>query len=297
MRSLYSMSMQSHVDLNQVIASKSPKLERRMPYFLKRYLQRILHVDQINKFLEENHDKQGMAFTHAVMDFIQLKVEVTGMEHFRGNTAPVFAANHPLGGLDGIALLDLAATHYGAVKTAANDFLMALDTMQEFFIPVNKLGSNREYQYIIREAYESDVPIVIFPAGICSRKLPIGIFDVEWQKSFIKLARSNGRPIVPLRISGRNSHFFYNLAKLRRFLHIKFNIEMLYLVDELFKQQNCSLQVIVGPPIPSEQFDSRCDDWTWARKLRQYVYYLSSENYTVPFDPDAPAELPVTYFG
>lgn len=289
--------MQNKIDLNQVIASKSPSLEKRMPRFVKRYLARILHIEQINEFLGLFHDKMGAEFTHAVINFIDLEVKLVGREHFVGHTAPIFAANHPLGGLDGIALLDLTAQEYGSVKSITNDFLMVLDNIKEFFVPVNKHGSNREYQDIIKTAYASEEPIVVFPAGICSRKLSIGIFDIEWYKSFIKMARLYGRPVIPIHITGRNSNFFYNLARLRHFLHIGFNIEMLYLVDELFKQQNRKLVMTAGPPVPAETFDKRCDDWMWARKLRQYVYYLHEENYTVPFDPDAPVTLPVSYFG
>ncbi len=280
------------IDVVKVIEQKNPALAQRMPRFLLRYLQRILHVDELNAILEEHKDTKGVEFTRAMVEFFQLSLEVEGRENLAQEPRAIFAANHPLGGLDGMALVTLIGEEHGSVLTIVNDFLMAVDNMDEVFVPVSKFGSPKEYFARIDEAYASDHPYLIFPAGLCSRKFSFGIFDLQWKKNFVKKAKQFNRPVVPVCVSGRNSNFFYNLARMRKLLRIKFNIEMLYLVDEMVKHRNKTLKVLVAPPIDPSVFDRRCSDWEWAGKLRQHVYQMLISGQVLEFDPDIPVTLP-----
>ena len=87
-----------------------------------------------------------------------------------------------------------------------------------------------------------------------------------------------------MHIEGRNSNFFYNLARWRKKLKIKVNIEMAFLVDEFFKQRNKKLTISFGKPIPYQTFDRSFTDAQWAEKLRTFSYQLG-DDCDQTFDP------------
>jgi len=185
------------------------------------------------------------------------------------------AANHPLGGLDGMALMWAVGKVRKDIVFPVNDLLMNLDNLKELFIPINKHGSNAGNVRLIDETYASEKAILYFPAGLCSRKGKGGICDLEWKKSFIAKTRVHQRDIIPAFIEGRNSEWFYNLARWRSRLGIKANIEMLYLVDEMYKQRNKDIYITFGKRIPYTEFDRRYKDLAWAQILKHHVYSLS----------------------
>ena len=158
-----------------------------------------------------------------------------------------------------------------------NDLLMNIPNLKGLFVPVNKHGSNSGNARLIDNAFASDKAVLFFPAGLCSRKQQSGIVDLEWKKSFISKAREHHRDIIPCHINGRNSNWFYNLARLRAFLGIKANIEMLYLVDEMFKQKDKEIIITFGKLISFTIFDKKNTDAAWAQKLKAHVYNLKND--------------------
>jgi 1-acyl-sn-glycerol-3-phosphate acyltransferase len=263
------------IDVEKVIAGKSPRLLKALPNFIIKYLKRIIHQDEMNEFLSINGHKQGVDFVDAALQMMNVSYKVEGIENIENNKRYLFASNHPLGGLDGVILIHILSKKYGDVKFPVNDLLMHLTQMQSVFIPVNKHGSqSAQNARMLDEAYSSKTQILYFPAGLCSRKQKGKIEDLEWKKNFITKAVKHQRDIVPVYFSGRNSNFFYNLAKLRAFLRIKANIEMLYLVDEMFKQKGKSITVIIGKPIPFDGFDSSRTPSEWATWVKNKVYNL-----------------------
>jgi len=116
--------------------------------------------------------------------------------------------------------------------------------------------------------------MVIFPAGICSRRIKVKITELTWSKTFIKKSVETERDIVPVYFEGRNSNFFYSLANLRTFLGVKVNLEMLYLVDEMFKQRGNTFKIFYGKPIPYTTFDNSRSPQEWADWVRQHVQDL-----------------------
>jgi putative hemolysin len=153
---------------------------------------------------------------------------------------------------------------------------MNLEPMREMFIPVNKLGSqSKGHASMMQELYESDNNLLTYPAGMCSRKVKGVITDLEWKKNFISKAIEYQRDVVPIYFEGRNSNFFYNLANLRKFFRIKVNIEMMYLVDELYKQQNKSFTIKIGKPIPWQNFDKSKSHAKWATWVKEIVYSMA----------------------
>ncbi|GHT66100.1 glycerol acyltransferase [Bacteroidia bacterium] len=263
------------IDVEQLLASKSPALAKRLPKFVLRYLKRIIHQDEINDILHHCGHLQGLDFVAKSLKQLDITYTLHGEEHLADTQRKLFLSNHPLGGFDGVVLLDILGKHNPAIKTVINDLLMNITPLQSLFLPVNKHGvQSQAYAQQLQAAYSSNDPILYFPAGLCSRKIKGKIVDLEWKKSAVKIARDYQRDVVPIYFAGRNSNFFYWLANVRKRLKIKMNIEMLYLADELFKQRNTHYHVFVGNPI-SHTFLSQMKNLNEMTDfVRQKVYEL-----------------------
>lgn len=263
------------IDIDAVLEAKNPNLARRMPRFVKRYLKRIVHQEEINAFMLSNPHLQGLDFVRATMQYMNLKVETEGFENVPTEGRFIFAANHPLGGLESVVLMHIVSQKFSDFRFVVNDILMFMKPLSSLFVPVNKHGSqSREALETINKMYASDFQLLYFPAGLVSRKIKGEIKDLAWQKSFINKAVEYKRDVIPVYIAGRNSRFFYNLARLRKFFGIKANIEMLYLVDEMMKQKGNTIKLIFGKPVSYTRFDKSKNPVEWAEYLRDLTYSL-----------------------
>ncbi len=266
-----------YIDLEKVIAGKSPRLLRLLPGFLLRYLKKIVHQDELNDILNKHKDKFGQEFLKELIKDFGANIVTHGEKNLLKADRFVVVANHPLGGLDGIALMYEVGKYIPKIATPVNDFLMHLRNLKPLFIPVNKHGSNASNIALFDETFGSEKTVLYFPAGLCSRKTGSEIIDLEWKKTFLSKARKFNRNILPVHISGRNSAFFYNLANFRKWLGLKANIEMLFLVDEVFKQKNKNIVITFGQPISIDVFNKTHTDKQWANLLRSHVYNLKQE--------------------
>ncbi len=265
------------IDVGKVIERKSPSLRRRLPRFVIQYLRRIVHEDELNEFLRLYGHLEGIPFIEGALEFMNTKVRVVGLENIPEQGRAIIASNHPLGGLDGLALMMTVAKRRSDLVFPVNDILMNIKNLEPLFIPINKHGSNTENIQIINDTFASDKIVCYFPAGLVSRKKRGVIKDLEWHPTFITKAKRFHRNIIPTHISGRNTNFFYHLAKVRKLLRIKTNIEMLYLVDEFHKQKNKTLTITFGKPVPYTLFDHRHTKQEWAARLRDFVYRLKDD--------------------
>ena len=278
------------IDLRKIFTAKVPKLMKYMPNWLFRKIQKLLHEDDINEILTKYGHLQGVDFINALIADFNLELELKGVDNLMVSDRILVASNHPLGGLDGIALIAAVGNHRGKTLTPVNDFLMFVKPLEPIFIPVNKVGSatadREENIRLFNETFEGDATICYFPFGLCSRKTDDGkIQDLEWKKTFLTKSKAYQRDIVPVHIEGRNSNFFYNLARWRKKLNIKVNIEMAFLVNEFFNQRNKKLTISFGKPIPYQFFDRRFTDAQWAEKLRTFSYQLGDDCNLI-FDPN-----------
>ena len=264
------------IDIDKVLRDKAGKKADRIPRFLVSYLKHIVHQDEINVFLKSVADKTGVDFLEACMEFLDIKLEVKGIENLPSDGLCTFVSNHPLGGQDGIALGYILGKHYnGRIKYLVNDLLMNLHGLAPLCIPINKTGSqSRDFPKMVEAGFRSDSHIIMFPAGICSRRQKGVIKELAWKKTFISKSVETQRNVIPVHFEGRNSDFFYNLANLCKFLGIKFNIAMLYLADEMFKNRHKTFKVTIGKPIPWQTFDKSRSATEWADYVRELVYKL-----------------------
>jgi hypothetical protein len=269
-------NLNKFIDIEKVIANKSPRLAKFLPGFVIRYLKRVIHEDDLNKGLNEFGHLKNIEFLEEVFKLLEVSYTIEGLDELDPNERYIFASNHPLGGLDGMILIHALLKRFGNIKVPSNDLLMNISQLQDNFIPVNKHGGQSKINTVLMdETYASDLQMFIFPAGLCSRKQKGIIEDLEWKKNFISKGVKHKRSVVPVFFSGKNSRFFYNLSRLRTFLGIKLNIEMLYLVDEMFKQKGQRPHAIIGKPIPYTTFDSTRTPSQWAAWVKSQVYQLN----------------------
>ena len=268
------------IDVEKIIASKNTTMAKLLPNFILNYLKRIIHEDEINAFIRNNGHLKNHEFVEAVFKEMGARIHVKGIENIPLTGGCIIAANHPLGGLDGIGLMKAVGERREDIRFFVNDILLNLQNFGELFVGVNKHGKNaKENLRLMDEVFASDNCVLFFPAGLVSRRQNGVIRDLEWQKSFINKAISYSKPIVPAYIGGQNSNFFYNLANWRKRLGIKGNIEMLYLADEMYNQKNQTIEVIFGEPILPNHFTKNLNLSDWAQKLKEHVYNLEKDNF------------------
>ena len=262
--------------LKEVFKSKNPALARWIPGFVYSWLNRIICIDDINDFIRKHGDRKGIDFADAIVDYLNLSFQTEGITNLPSPKGRyIFVSNHPLGGPDGIALISFLGKYYPKLKFPVNDILLNLKNLNNIFLPVNKHGGmSQEAVKAIASAYTSDNQIIMFPAGLCSRKIKGKIEDLEWQKNFIVEAVKHQRDIIPIYISGQNSNFFYNLSNFRKKIGLKANIEMLWLPKEAFKKKNETLTLKIGKPISWQSFDKSKKPKEWAKEVRDILYRL-----------------------
>lgn len=270
------MSEVLQIDVEKILAAKAGKKARYVPGFLVSYLKKIVHQDEVNCFLRENNEKRGLDFVNSFMEYFNNTFEVNGLENLPKDGLCTFVSNHPLGAQDGLGLAYILGPHYqGKIKFLVNDLLMNIPHLAEFWVPINKTGKQaRNFPQQVNTAFESDNHIVMFPAGLCSRKTKGVIRDIDWKKTFITKSVQTKRDIVPIHFEGENSKFFYRLANINKMLGIKFNIAMLYLSDEMFKNRDKKFKVTIGKPIPWQTFDRTKTPTEWAQYVKDAVYTL-----------------------
>lgn len=265
------------IDIDQILSNKAGKKARYVPHIVRSWLKRIVHQNEINEFLTEVGDMQGVPWLDAVMNFLDDRLEVEGINHLPDDADGrrfTFVSNHPLGGPDGIAIGQLLGHHYkGRIRYLVNDLLMNLHGLAPLCVPINKTGKqSRDLPRMVEAAFQSDNHVIMFPAGLCSRREKGIIHDVPWNKTFITKSIETQRDVVPIYFEGRNSDRFYRWASLGKRLGLKFNIAMLFLADETFLNRHKTFRVRIGKPIPWQTFDHSRRPAEWALWVEQKVY-------------------------
>ena len=266
------------IDIDQILKGKLGAKAKFVPGFLVSWLKRVVHEDQVNAFLWDSRDKVGVEWLEECVKYLDMTLEIEGKENLpdpQDGRLYTFVSNHPLGGEDGVALGAIIGRHYdGRFRYLVNDLLMNLPGLAPVCIPINKTGSqSRNFPAMVETGFQSDNHMLMFPAGLCSRKKNGEIRDIPWTKTFISKSVEYQRDVVPIHFGGQNSNFFYRLANFSdRFL--PFNLAMMYLVDEMYKNVHKTFRVAIGKPIPWQTFDKSRKPIDWAQYVREQVYKL-----------------------
>ena len=262
------------INIRQVIAAKSLRLSRWLPGFVIRWFEGFVHQDELNHLLSKYHGDNGTDFASHALEEMQCAIHVINKHNIPVVGNAILIGNHPMAGMDALALFSEAGKIRKDVKIIANDVLAHIPQFKENFIPVNKFGKKAKDSMVkVDQAYASGALMIVFPAGLCSRKTDGVIMDLDWQKSFLAKAIQYNYTIIPVHVNGCNSNRFYRLANWRKALGIKFNIEMLTLADELYKQKGKSITLTIGKPIASTVFNKK-NVWNEAQQLKKFVYSL-----------------------
>jgi len=260
------------IDIKEVIRRKNPALAKMMPGFAVYLMKKLIHEDEVNRVIYDYRDRHGLCFVRSILDDLKVTYSIEGLENVPVAGRYIFASNHPLGGFDGLTLMDAIGTTFPEIRFIVNDTLLNLKNFEPLFVPVNKHGrQTAEYARKIDETYSGDAQVLYFPAGLCSRKIKGQIIDLKWNKNFIQKAIQYERQVVPVYFEGRNSNFFYNLANLRKKLGIKANLEMIFLVNEFFKQKGQHLRIKIGTPVTIDKSETYN---IWTEIIRKKVYSM-----------------------
>ncbi|MBI1837638.1 MAG: 1-acyl-sn-glycerol-3-phosphate acyltransferase [Flavobacteriia bacterium] len=264
------------IDVEEVIKQKNPKLLKVLPRFVINYIKKIIHQREMNQLLDETEFDFELDFIRKALIHFQFNIESKGLENIPEKGSCIIVCNHPLGGLDGIAVMNEVGKVRSDMKALVNDILMNLKNLSTLLIPINKQGKNTiENSKRINNAYLSDECLILFPAGLVSRKQKGCVKDLEWQKSFITKAIKFKQDIIPVFVDAQNSKFFYNLALLRKKIGLKVNLEMFFLVDEVYKQKGKTIRITFGKPISFTQFSTEKTHLEWAEEMKKHVYTLA----------------------
>lgn len=262
-----------------MLRCRAPGVARRIPDFVVRGLERFVCQDQMNEMLEATAGLRDADFCAKVLERLNVSYTVVGAEKLPplSDRRITMVSNHPLGGLDGIILIDMVTRLYGSgARFIVNDLLMALKPLHGVFLPINKHGSqSRDAISAVEQAFAANEPVLVFPAGLCSRRGKDGVVrDLAWNKMFVAKSIEHQRTVVPLRFGGCNSGFFYNFAKWRQRLGVKFNLEMIRLPKELFRARGSNFTVTIGTPISPDQLRGGSEAVKCAREIKEIVYSL-----------------------
>ena len=267
--------MFNEIDIDKIIRDRAGGKAKFIPKWLTRLLARIIHQDFINTYLRQG--REGVDFCKGVVEYVGADVSVKGKENLPDDgRLCTFVSNHPLGAIDGVTLGWIIGEHYDSkIKYLVNDLLMNLKGLSPLCVPINKLGKNaRSFPAVVESTFASDCHVIMFPAGLCSRKQDDGtIRDIPWNKAFVVKSVQHERDIVPIHFDGQNSKRFYNVARWCKRLHLP-NFAMALLPDEMYRCKGKHFEVRIGKPIPWQTFDKTKTPVEWGRWVQDKVYSL-----------------------
>lgn len=271
--------MHKTIDVYDIMKSKMGDKVKYVPSFAISWLKRVIHQDEVNKYLWESRHLTGVDWLEECVRYLDMTLNIEGVENLpdkNDGRLYTFVSNHPLGGADGVALGSVIGRHYdGKFRYLVNDILMNLPGLAPVCIPINKTGGqSRSFPQMVETGFHGDNHILMFPAGLCSRKIDGEIRDLPWKKTFISKSVETHRDVIPIHFSGQNSNFFYNLANICKKSGLKVNIAMLFLVDEMYKNVHKSFTISIGKPIPWQTFDNSKTPKEWAEYVYKRVYEL-----------------------
>lgn len=272
-------SYKKTIDIDNVLRQKMGSKAHLVPRFAVRWLKKIVHEDEVNKFLWESRNLSGTEWLTECVRYLKMDITIEGEENLPNKDDGrfyTFVSNHPLGGQDGVALGSIIGRHYdGKFRYLVNDLLLNLPGLKPVSVGINKTGhQSRNFPLMVESAFQGQNHVIMFPAGLNSRENHGVIHDLPWKKTFVSKSVEYHRDVVPIYFSGRNSERFYRIARWQKRLGLKVNIAMLFLVDEMYRNVGKKFTVKVGRPIPWQTFDRSRTPQEWALWVEDKVYEL-----------------------
>jgi len=263
--------------IDEILQQHYPRLAAR-PLIappLRSLLRRLLREERFARFTEQYPHLEGMDFVEQVLETFRCSYTVTDRdrENIPVSGRVMIVANHPIGTLDGLALLKLVHDVRPDVRIVANDLLESVKPLAPCLLSVKVMTGSTLKEQIARidQALANEEAVIIFPAGEVSRFSPKGIQDGAWRKGFLRLAARAKAPILPIHVRGRNSLFFYTTSMLFK------PLSTLMLIGEMFHQRRQPLKLTIGGLIPYAAYNGlNIRDKDKADLLRKHLYRIGS---------------------
>lgn len=264
-----------YLDLKKAIDESDSRFLKNLPGFVVNILRRIIHEEEINNILNSHKDKQGVDFHNAILSYLNLKINIRGLENLPEQGRCFFIANHPFGVVDGLILTKIVLDKYGDFRGIGNEAFKYIPNLAPYIAVVNAYGTtSRSRIEDLEKIFASDLPVTHFPAGEVSRRYHRQIRDKQWRKSVVTRSIVHERDIVPVFFEGSNSGIFQNIYLIRSLIGVKLNLELSLLPHEFFNKKHQTVNVAIGRPVSWKKFDNRCTHQHWTNKLQDYVYSL-----------------------
>ncbi|GAA0418661.1 lysophospholipid acyltransferase family protein [Cocleimonas flava] len=267
------------IDLEKKLLEVNPSLaDKPGSNLFFKTIRHLFREKEINRFIAENQHLVGFAFLDKVLQHFNFTYQATAKsyDNIPAEGRVIIVANHPIGSLDGLALLKMVRSVRHDVKVVANELLSQIKPLESLLLPVEVMSGKAAFRVQLKsmiQVLENEQALIIFPAGEVSRVKPNGVRDGKWKTGFLKLARRTGSPVLPVFVNAKNSALFYSMSTIYKPLGTAM------LVHEMFNKENKQLNIHVGKPIPvSELISSDLPDKRIAKLVKKQLYRLSGKN-------------------
>ncbi|WP_266169863.1 lysophospholipid acyltransferase family protein [Dyella subtropica] len=234
-------------------------------------LGRLADEDGFNRVLTAVGDVEGFDFVERALDVLGASYYVNPRER---ENIPVeggvlIVANHPLGMVDALALLQLVGSVRSDVRLLANDWLASIPQLNRVLLHVDVFGKGAASRMrAIYRALDRGEALIVFPAGEVSRVRADGVRDGRWSDGFARLAMRSKTPVLPIHVAARNSAMFYGLSMLAK------PLSTAMLPREAVAPIKRRIGFSVGALISAEEVEQRSGGSTEqaAKLMRRHVY-------------------------
>ena len=271
------------LNIEATLNSKFPNLDQSLKGRLaKKFIKRFAHEDEINEFIQSHPHLEGVSFIHKAFEHFDFAYHIcsASRKNIPAQGRVIIVANHPIGTLDGMALVDMVRSIRKDVKVVANELLAQVKPLRSCFFAINNMSpraSHKTQFKAMTDALELDQAVIVFPAGEVSRFGRKGIKDADWKTGFLKLAKKTNTPILPLYIEARNSLTFYGASMLYK------PLGTMLLMNEMFNKNGRTIGLKTGKLIPAQEIsNSPLPLNELAQKVKKSVYQLKCKKSKSP---------------
>ncbi|RZL15377.1 MAG: lysophospholipid acyltransferase family protein, partial [Pedobacter sp.] len=259
--------------------AKATKIDKLGVPGLAALLMEMMKLNDINKVFSQNVHFNGLEFVDKILETIGVSIDFDedDLKNIPKTGGFIAIANHPYGGIEGLALVKLLCMVRPEAKVMVNFILKKIPNLSEFFVAVNPFENVQHSSSISGlkatfDLLQSGTPIGIFPAGEVSTFSldKQEITDRLWHPVVGKLIARAKLPVVPIYFHGNNGVLFNILS----FIHP--TLRTAKLPSEFLNKQGLKIKVRIGKPINIEDISYKNNTNKLLDFLRARTYALGT---------------------